>query len=454
MNRLLFFSLSCVFGSGVFAQTTATPFGSQPYRADCSKPDTLGNFTCTFVPVDAQSAAKVAAAPTTSNASTGTASPGSPASSATMSAAAASAADPKKAKTAAKAKADETAAEAVAFDKLKQFADIDVTVPESPALAVLGINGAEIQRPTTLRALTSSLIHAYDKDGKLKNGVAVDVAPMPAFFSHLIRGGTDYAGKPWIQAATRTTVSFATTSANDAGASKFAWGVRVGVFDRGDPGNYYQELVDCIKKAPSGPLGPGTNLDDLAPEQEQELNTTYEKCNPTKRFALWAQPALYVGYGQSWYSESGKVTDRIPAANRWWATYSQGMAPAESRAWYLFQAHASRLTDNRVADPTDNTRLLRQDSTEYILRTKFGTSQDTWHGFGQAGRRQVRTDGSLSESIRHVGLGVEFKVDMLAKDTWLQIGTVKETGFADGSSRNVSNIALRFGTEPIWAGVR
>ena len=415
MSRLLFFSLICVFGSGVCAQTTATPFGSQPYRAECGKPDALGNFTCTFVPVDLQSAARAAAVPATSNASTAAARSGSAASSATMSAAAASAADPKKAKTAAKAKADETAAEADAFDKLKQFADIDVTVPESPALAVLGINGAEIQRPTTLRALTSSLIHAYDKDGKLKNGVAIDVAPMPAFFSHLIRGGTDYAGKPWIQAATRTTVSLATTSANDTGASKLAWGVRVGVLDRGDPGNYYRELVDCIKKAPSVVLGSGMNLNDLTTEQETELNTTYEKCNPTKRFALWAQPALYVGYGQSWYSQSGKVTDRIPAANRWWATYSQGMAPTESRVWYLFQAHASRLTDNRVADPADNTRLLRQDSTEYILRTKFGTSHDTWHGFGQAGQRKVRTDGSTSESIRHVGLGVEFKVDMLAK---------------------------------------
>ena len=319
---------------------------------------------------------------------------------------------------------------------------VDLSVPASPAFAVLGLSPADVQRPGTVRMLAASLARGFDDNGRAKAGAAVDFAPMLVFGRNAIRGGAAYASSHWLQILTRTTVSYGTTEGDDGGASKQAWGVRIGVFDFGDPGLQYEPLTSCLKNLPKTPVPPGPTGQPLPADEEQRVADAVTACELDK--GLWAKPALYVGFGEARYSGDRRWTGTTPAAKAWWATYSHGMA-TDGRPSLLFQLHAGRMRDDRVVDPDDDSQLLRQDTRRLIGRLTAG--QDKWRAFAELGRKRVAIAGSASDRVRHAGLGAEFK---LQDDLWLQIGTVREAGFADGSSRQVVTSGLRFGTEPLF----
>ncbi len=337
------------------------------------------------------------------------------------------------------------------FAKLKEFAAVDLAIPDSPAFGVLGISPSEVQRPGTVRELGASLLRGVDENGRAKSGLALDVAPLPLLAPSLIRGGNKYKGHYLLQAFTRATVSLATTAdAKGGDASKLAWGVRMGVFDFGDPGEHFEVLVDCFKKAKPTDLRPGPDVKPVPAEETKKANDDLDACieqSPQK--PLWAQPALYVGFGRSWFSNSGKLTDRAPAASAWWATYSQGLAREKESLRLLFQLHASRKTDDRVEDPNDATKLVRQDAKLLVARLNAG--REDWRAFLDAGRRELRLAQTTTEKLRHIGLGAEFKLKGLGDNMWLQIGNVRETGYSDGKAVNKATASLRFGSEPLFA---
>jgi hypothetical protein len=337
------------------------------------------------------------------------------------------------------------------FVKLKELAAVDLAIPDSPAFSVLGISPSEVQRPGTVRELGASLLRGVDANGKAKTGLALDVAPLPLFAPSWIRGGDKYKGHYVLQAFTRTTVSLATTADEKGGdASKLAWGVRMGVFDLGDPGEHYEALVACFKLTKPTDIPSGPNVNSVSADETKkaidELNTCLAK-RPQK--PLWAEPALYVGFGRSWFSNSGKVTDRTPAVSAWWATYSQGLAKEDDSLRLLLQLHASRKTDDRVEDPNDATKLLRQDAN--LLVARFNAGRDEWRAFLDAGRRELKLAQMTTEKLRHIGLGAEFKLKGLGDNMWLQLGSVRETGYSDGKSVNKTTASLRFGSEPLFA---
>lgn len=409
----------------------------------CSGVSSTGKLECEFRP----KAGAAAAAPSPGPAPGVAALAAAPAPSLVAAPAAAPAAPPTK--TVAKAAASARQEKASFADALQKLQEADLSVPDSPAFAVLGISPSEVQRPGTVRELASSLVRGFDESGKPKTGLAVDLAPLPLFYPQAITGGADYASKPVIQALTRTTMSFATTAAADGKASQFAWGLRMGVIDRGDPGLYYKELVECLARVKMPDIPAGRDVDPLpAPESEQLKQATAECAKNESQKGLWAKPALYVGLGRSWYSQSGRLTDTAPAVTSWWATYSQGIDRGSDNLRALLQLHASRRIDDRVEDPNDSMRLVRQDSTKYIGRLRAG--RDAWHVFGDVGRRRAVLEGVTSERLRHLGLGAEFKLTFLGDDVWLQLGTVRESGYSDGITKSSVTTGLRFGSEPLF----
>lgn len=337
------------------------------------------------------------------------------------------------------------------FKSLEKLKGVDLSVPDSPAFNVLGISPSEVQRPGTLRDLAVGLQRGIDENGRVKSGVALDFMPMSLFTPELIRGGKSYKGDPWLQAATRTTVSIATTAdEKNADASKLAWGLRVGVFDYGDPGRHYETLVECFKKVSMVDIPATRSVDTPAPaDKVAKAKGDLEKCLAKEPAAAsWAQPSLYVGYGKSWYSNSGKVTDNSPAVGAWWATLSMGRDGGASRTRFLFQLHASSKSDDRVEDPVDATKLVRQDSKLYVGRVNMG--RDEWRTFLDAGRKKLTLANTTKENLRHLGIGAEFKIKGMGDNVWLQIGSVRESGYTDGKSVNKSSFAFKFGSEPVF----
>jgi hypothetical protein len=255
-------------------------------------------------------------------------------------------------------------------------------------------------------------------------------------------GGQRYIDDTLTQVLARTTVSLAT--AESAGVSQLAWGLRVGLLDRGDPGLFANELATCVRQAkPFGDQMPGgANVDPLPDDQEAKIASAIAKCAPNEQFPLWAKPALYVGLGQSWYSGSGSVRDNTPAMKAFWATYSVGQAMGSYRG--LLQLHAERKIDDRVADKNDASKLLRQDNTSLVARLKLGAEK--WHAYADVGHNRVDLDGSAKTTSRYRGLGLELR---LRDDLWLQVGRASESGLPDGSTQNRVLTGLRWGSKPV-----
>ncbi|USX29477.1 hypothetical protein NHH73_14780 [Oxalobacteraceae bacterium OTU3CINTB1] len=342
-----------------------------------------------------------------------------------------------------------------AFEKIAALTQADLAVPASPAFAALGLSPEKIQRPGMTRDFVGSVIRALGADGKLVNGIAVDMSPATVFFRKLITGGTNYGGEPgdhsdfqwknWpTRVLARTTVSLGTTEADSTGASKVAFGLRVGLIDSGDPGLFADQVSRCLRNTPmeSIPAGPTATV--------VPADAAINLCDPAKdtALALWARPALYAGIGRSWYSRTGKVTQRESDNKVLWLTYSQGIVRegegGESGDGYrtLIQGHLSRrLNDRYVRESTPDT-LLQQNSTEAILRLRTGRSK--WHGYFELGRRRVKLEGDMTEKIRHTAVGGEFKL-ALGDDMWLQLGSVRERGFSDGKDRTALTTNLRIG---------
>jgi hypothetical protein len=344
-----------------------------------------------------------------------------------------------------------------AFGQLSSYAEVDLSVPSSPAFAVLGISPDSVQRPGTLRDFAASVVRGLGPDGKPTNGIAIDISPVSVFAKELIRGGETYAPEPmndlsegWYKRVlARTTISFGTTSADSNGATRSAVGLRTGLLDWGDPGLYWAQTAKCVATLDHPAVGPGKVLDSKPFDLSE--------CDPAEStaYSLWAKPALYMGYGQSWYSQTGALTDRAPDAKQFWMTFSQGLTaqslPNSSRPAYknqlasslrvLGQLYFGRRLNDRTPDPNNASALLKEDSTQAIARLRVGMA--TWHTFVEFGRSRVTLGNETTENLRHRAAGAEVKLGgLFGDDSWLQLASVNDRGFADGKDH--SGVTLNF----------
>ena len=362
---------------------------------------------------------------------------------------------------------DKTAA-ADAFKQSGDLAQVNLSAPSSPAAVVLGLSPDKVDHPGTLRDFVASVVHGLGTDGKPINGVAIDISPLSVFDRNLLRGGTNYAPlakgeqasdastggwSGWLtRVAARTTVSLASTSADSNGASRMAFGLRSGLFDNGDPGLYWGETVKCVKNLPVVDIPKGPKVGEPA---SNNLST----CDPSKdnALSLWAKPSVYVGYGQSWYSQSGALTDHAPDVKQFWLSGSIGLTSeafggrsatltqnaAKDSFRLLGQAYLGRRLNDRTPDPNDSTKLLSANSTEYIARLRGGKS--TWHVFLEGGRNRMTLGNSTTENLRHVAFGAEFKIPALGDDSWFEVATVNDRGFQDGKDRSGVTMNFKYG---------
>ncbi len=332
----------------------------------------------------------------------------------------------------------------------------DLSIPASPAAALLGISGDKVQHPGTVRELAGSVIRGIGPDGKPTSAIALDIAPVFLFAPTFVGAGSDYAKKDatddWDagldhwgkRVLARTTLSFGTTDPDSNGATTSAVGIRVGLFDSGDPGLYWSQTIDCIAKT-ARPLPPPPPKEGVS-QPAQEIAVDFSQCDPTKSTdgALWKKPSLYAGYGQSWYSKSGALTDHAPDVKQFWLTGSAGWSPASSDMRVLGQLYLARRLDDRTPDPDDATQLLRQDSSDAIVRLRAGRTK--WHAFVEVGRSRVQLGDSTRQDLRHTALGAEFQLAFLGADNWLEVANVSDHGYRDGKSHSGVTLSFRMGT--------
>lgn len=338
---------------------------------------------------------------------------------------------------------------------LQDWLAVDLSVPASPAMAVLGVAGTEIQRPAFPRELAASLVKGFDKDGKNRDAFAIDVVPASLWFRSSITGGDPYKGSHWMQWLARTTLSLGASKVEDTTAgSQYGAGVRIGLIDGSDPGHFWQLKESCLRPViENTPITKGRLSDGSRTVTDSWVGEIEKNCKLAKLVPdLWAQPALYVGYAQGWHSDTKSVRDASGNAKAFWATYSIGLNPRSKtdlalgqgtdRVRALLQLYLARKIDESIANPNGNGDFVREDRSEFVARLRFGKVK--WHGYVEAGAARTRTAGLDSEAIRRVGFGVEY---MLRDDLWLVVGSMRETGFRDGT-RSLINTGLRFSQVP------
>lgn len=160
-------------------------------------------------------------------------------------------------------------------------ATVDLNVPDSPALAVLGVSGEKVIRPKTPRELAVSFTSGAFQNNDIRAGLALDTAPFLIFNADRISLG-DYNENILTRQLTRTEVSVATAKVgqNDADGVAVAVGLRPTLWDRGDPYSLRSEnggVVGCFE-------------DKLAPNFERLVKLQEDKGELLSDLAAQATP--------------------------------------------------------------------------------------------------------------------------------------------------------------------
>lgn len=350
--------------------------------------------------------------------------------------------------------ADEAPAQPAISKLINDRLAVDLSVPASPAMAVLGVGGTEIDRPAFPRDLAASLIKGFDKDGKNRDAFAIDVVPASLWLRSSIIGGEKYDKSPWKQILARTTLSLGAAKVEDTkDGGQYGAGIRIGLYDDSDPGLYWAQKDECLKKIWEKIPLTSEQVPDGGPVLVKIPQQAATACALDMLVAdLWAKPALYIGYAQGWHSDTASVRDASGSAKAFWASFSVGLNPRSSaevqqgggsdRVRGLVQLYLARKLDERITNPAGTDDFVGESRSELVARLRFGKVK--WHAYAEAGVARTRTAGLERESIRRTGFGVEY---MLREDLWLVLGSMREAGFRNGT-RSLINTGLRFSQVP------
>jgi hypothetical protein len=126
-----------------------------------------------------------------------------------------------------------TSSSTSASEPLSKFAT-DFDVPESPGFATLGVTPSKVLRGSMAKPVVTSLLGQVTSGGKLKGGVAVDIAPY-FLYGGKVNNVEAYRANAIRRALANTQLSFATVQdPKDTASLSFGVGVRVVFTDAHD----------------------------------------------------------------------------------------------------------------------------------------------------------------------------------------------------------------------------
>jgi hypothetical protein len=126
-----------------------------------------------------------------------------------------------------------TSSTTTATEPLYKFAT-DFDVPESPGFATLGVTPSKVLRGSIAKPVVTSLLGQVTGGGKLKGGVAVDVAPY-FLYGGKVNNVEAYRANPIRRALANTQLSFATAQdQKDTASLLFGLGLRMVFLDAHD----------------------------------------------------------------------------------------------------------------------------------------------------------------------------------------------------------------------------
>jgi hypothetical protein len=343
---------------------------------------------------------------------------------------------------------------------------LDLSVPESPGFAVLGLTPQTVLRPATPREFVTSLLNGLDENGNFQSGVAIDVSPYLLLFGDQLSLGTSKSGtseglagskKGDYRARTssgfitrllaRTQFSFASvkgTTADDKSA-KIGAGLHVTVFDRGDP-RMDEEIDACFSsftrkiRAEADQQIPNPEVDEETLDRYEALIQTLAQreranyikdCVDVSRKRNFARSSLIIGGAGSWISKDGASSKFTNNGQGIWTSLAygfEGITGLEKKAQLIF--HFRRRVKETVPDPQIAGMFTTKDSNLFGARFRFGSPNLTGNFEGVYQGQHFA--GKKADSNFKLSLGTDYKV---ADNLYLNFsvgGETKKSNVSDG----------------------
>jgi hypothetical protein len=317
--------------------------------------------------------------------------------------------------------------------------DIDFSVPESPALAVLGTSTTKVVRPATPKELVTHLLQGTDSNGVIQTGLALDLVP------YLLLAGNQATLEAYNRSsgfnATRTLsniqLSFGSVKDGSAGSNavRVAGGLRYVVFDLGDPRSS-STLFKCFEsmgKPDTSKAKTEKDLEDAFAAFAKDQLHAYQTCLAQQKLASWNRSAMEFGVAPSWTSATGSFSDLKHSTMAYYFSAAYGF---ERVPWLQDNAqligHLQSTVHEVVTVPASSGTSYTQNSTTYGLKLRIcadrasGTPK-TYISL-EADRIQQRPDGQPSDSYRQFSITAERQI---AANLYLNLqvgGTSKHPG--------------------------
>jgi hypothetical protein len=355
-----------------------------------------------------------------------------------------------------------------AADNALATANVDLSVPESPAFTVLGLTPETVVRPSSPREFASSLLSGIDRNGNFQSGTALDTTP------YLLLAGAGLTLRKYNEAyklrlASRTQFSFATTkgASEEDKSVRLALGLRMTLWDNGDPRSD-KELMDCFDKASTkyyaSLIKPDIVLLDMLPadatpdlkmksieawgayhlreaQANPIRNEENETCRSEARKRNWNKSSWMVAYAPSWISTTGQTKNFKRNGGGVWTSLAygfEGFPGLQKHSQLIF--HARYRSNEQVPDPVNKGKFFGQDSFFMGTRMRVGNENSTASFEGVFVRS--RPEGKRFDNSARYSVGLERKI---AENLWFALAFGGENGRQDGRNNGFVLTSFRWG---------
>lgn len=309
---------------------------------------------------------------------------------------------------------------AVDTSKPVKLVNLDLTVPDSPALVILGLSSEKVVRPSVPKDLATTLLNGVDQHGNLQSGLAVDFAPLFLFAGNSLEY-SDYHDHTRTQILGRTQVSFATTKgASDSDKSVRAGvGVRSTLWDRGDPrlDDGPGGLVECLNAikvpVPDRVVATPDARQAWEDEQAKVLRPKVQACHAASAKRLWNASSLAIGIVPAFQSPTGESRDFKYAGAAVWAALALKLSTSAAN-FGQFVVQGRYRNKEMVPDKDNKGSFFEQDSGGVGLRLVLGEPVRALVIESEIGRQSPQ-NGDATNSFT-LSAGGQLK---LSDDLWL-----------------------------------
>ena len=335
----------------------------------------------------------------------------------------------------------------LATGKPVKLVTLDLAVPDSPALTLLGLSAEKVARPGTPRDLATTALNGVDRRGNLQSGLAVDFAPLFLFGGNAITYD-EYRDGWATRLLGRTQVSVATAKGSGEAdkAVRAAVGVRATLWDAGDP-RLDAGLIACLDAIrvtpPREALLDQEAIDAWVARATAERRPLVEQCHNQFKVRRWNASSVAVGIAPEWNSPTGgwgafdsggaSVWTSVAIAltrTEQFETPAGTSVPVERPLGQLVVQGRYR-ADELVPDRRQRGTYFDKNSAGLAARLMLGSANRTLVVEGELAREMP--DGGDATSVMELSIGGQVR---LAPDVWLSLAVGGHRGGLTNEERS------------------